>query len=192
MVDAALHIAATDGIATITIARVAGQAGVSVGLVQHYFASKSALIEAAYVEVLQRADERIAALVEKGEQVGRPIRVMAQAALALLLPLDARRRKECAVRQEFAGLAIRDRQLRTVAAANDLRSVARLTAVVRNGLLCGEVRPGVDPERAAVELLVAVGGAADLASRVGDRLDVRRALDDTVARVFSGECREHA
>ncbi len=192
MVDAALRIATTEGISSVTVARVASQAGVSVGLVQHYFPTKRELITAAYVEVLRRTDDRIADLVQDGERTARPIRVMAQAALALLLPLDARRRRECAVRQEFAGLAVRDAELRKVAAANDARSVARLTAVIRNGLVCGEVPPGVNPERAALELLAVVVGAAELGSRAGAPRDAHAAVDEVIARVFSGECREHA
>lgn len=192
MVHAALQVAAADGIAAVTVARVGKQAGVSVGLVQHYFASKSSLIEAAYVEVLRRTDERIVALVDDGERAGRPIRAMAQDALALLLPLDARRRQECGVRQEFAALAVRDPDLWKVAAENDARSIVRLAAVVRNGLSCGEVRQGVDAERAAQGLLAVVVGAAELGLRVGKTVDVRGVVDDAVARVFSGECRAHA
>lgn len=185
-----MQISLRDGIAAVTIARVAKEAGVSVGLVQHYFTAKDQLVEALYAEVLERANARIADIVAKGEDAGHSIRRMAADALAQLLPLDAARRRESQVRCEFAALALREPSLRAVAVAHDRSLIERLARVVENGKSCGEVRQRVVAEESAVSLLVAVIGSSELALR-GHRRPAADALDRAVGAVFTGACRRH-
>ena len=44
LADAALHVALDQGLDRVSVPRIAAQAGVSVGLVQHYFPAKAALV----------------------------------------------------------------------------------------------------------------------------------------------------
>ena len=87
LTDALGRIAARDGLAAVTIREVAAEAGVSVGFVQHYFASKDELLLAALRDVAQQVGQRVGAAVaalppdvEERERV--------RAILLAFLPLD--------------------------------------------------------------------------------------------------------
>jgi TetR/AcrR family transcriptional regulator, regulator of cefoperazone and chloramphenicol sensitivity len=67
--NAALDGFAADGVAATSIRDVAKRAGVSPGLVQHYFASKSALVQAVNEYVIQIAAEAFRDLPESGSAV---------------------------------------------------------------------------------------------------------------------------
>lgn len=192
LADAVLAVAAREGLARVSVPRVAAEAGVSVGLVQHYFPAKRGLLAAAHERSLANADRRIAALVESGEASGSTIRAMATEALAQLLPLDPARRDEAMVRAEFAALALRDATLREAATAAHRGVRDRLAVVLGNGVRCGEVPPGTDLERAAAELAAIVDGlrSALLLDAAAD--DVTPVLAAAVARVCPGECRADA
>jgi AcrR family transcriptional regulator len=67
--NAALDGFAADGVAATSIRDVAKRAGVSPGLVQHYFASKAALVQAVNEYVVQIASEAFRDLPESGSAV---------------------------------------------------------------------------------------------------------------------------
>ncbi len=67
--NAALEGFARDGVAATSIRDVAKQAGVSPGLVQHYFPSKAALVEAVNAHVVEIAVRAFSDLVEDGSPV---------------------------------------------------------------------------------------------------------------------------
>jgi AcrR family transcriptional regulator len=67
--NAALEGFARDGVAATSIRDVAKRAGVSPGLVQHYFASKAALVEAVNAHVVEIAVRAFSDLVEDGSPV---------------------------------------------------------------------------------------------------------------------------
>ena len=54
---------AEHGFAATTYARVAAAAGISVGLIQHYFADRHELLNYAYDDLIRRRDSRIDAVV---------------------------------------------------------------------------------------------------------------------------------
>ncbi|GAB3307973.1 TetR family transcriptional regulator [Epidermidibacterium keratini] len=189
MTAALLDVATETGLDSVTVAKVARAAGVSVGLVQHYFASKDALLQAAYAAALGAVDERIADVVDRGEHAGQPIRTMASNALSELLPLDEQRRRECVLRIEFLALATQNRDLAASAAEADREFADRLARVVDNGKLCGEVPADLQSASRADELLTIVTGMATRSVVTGERN--RAVLDAALARTFSGECHQH-
>jgi AcrR family transcriptional regulator len=67
--NAALEGFARDGVAATSIREVAKRAGVSPGLVQHYFPSKAALVEAVNAHVVAIATRAFSGLVEDGSPV---------------------------------------------------------------------------------------------------------------------------
>jgi AcrR family transcriptional regulator len=67
--NAALEGFARDGVAATSIRDVAKRAGVSPGLVQHYFASKAALVAAVNAHVVELAVGAFSDLVEDGSPV---------------------------------------------------------------------------------------------------------------------------
>jgi AcrR family transcriptional regulator len=64
IVDALLRIMASQGADALTIRTVASEAGVSVGAVQHHFATKDRLLVAAMTEVNERFRVRVAKRLE--------------------------------------------------------------------------------------------------------------------------------
>jgi TetR/AcrR family transcriptional regulator, regulator of cefoperazone and chloramphenicol sensitivity len=67
--NAALEGFARDGVAATSIRDVARRAGVSPGLVQHYFATKTALVEAVNAHVLAIATDAFSDLAENGSPI---------------------------------------------------------------------------------------------------------------------------
>lgn len=187
LADAALHVALDQGLDRVSVPRIAAQAGVSVGLVQHYFPAKAALVVSAYERLAADTDERIAAIVAAGERRGDPIRRMAPQALAQLLPLDEPRAEQARMRAEFAARALRDEALERVGAAMAHRLLARLAAVVDNGRVCGETAAGLDADAAALDLLGLTHGLAAL-GLLGAAAEAPAALAAASARIFPGEC----
>lgn len=196
--DAVRGVLAAEGFEAATVARVAREAGVSVGLVQHYFASKDALLVHTHADALARLEHRADEIVTAGERAGDPIRVMATACLQLVLPLDRERRADHAVGVVMLARAGVGPEVRRAAAAHHDRLRARLALAVANGTRCGEVDPGTDVDAAAHELWALVLGLADqlyVAASAGPRSRAARrslgVLDVAVGRVFAHPCRHH-
>lgn len=186
------HVA-DHGLAATTFARVAQAAGISVGLIQHYFSGKDELLRFVYEDCLRHRDERIAAVISVGEADGRPIREMIDLALRELLPLDEQRRQEHHVTQNFLAQALHDPVIGGIAARTDHDLHQRLVVAVSNGKLCGEVEPDVGSDAAAARILAAVYGTATRVALVGDTAaEIADTLRPLIAQVFTGECQHHS
>src|SRR3954470_17307803 len=89
--DAVARIVERDGSAAVTISRVAAEAGVSQGQIQHYFPGKDDLLDAAVTTADADLDEttrQAAALAaDLGDHAGHRHRLAVE--LVALLPLDA-------------------------------------------------------------------------------------------------------
>lgn len=192
LVDATLDIALKEGMNRVSVPRVAAGAGVSVGLVQHYFPAKAELVETAYQALATQADSRIARSVQTAEDSGGTIREMVPEALAELLPLDPARTAEARVRAEFTAMALRDEALATVSRGLRRSITARLRAAIDNGRTCGETDPAVDSSAAAHEFAALTDGLSYALLFAGDPDECRRAmslLNQLSARIFTGVCR---
>lgn len=192
LAGAALAIALDQGLDRVSVPRIAQKAGVSVGLVQHYFPAKSELVVVAYQELAAQVDVRIAALVQEGEARGRPIRDLVVDALSQLLPLDEDRAQHGRVRAEFAARALRDADLAAVAHRLHVGLLKRIGTAVDNGRVCGETDPDVQTSSAAAELLAlaeGLAGARLLERGAADGADLSRALLAAASRrIFPGRC----
>src|SRR5262249_7896173 len=91
LTDALARIAARDGLSAVTMREVARESRVSVGLVQHYFASKDDLLLATLQEVAQRVGHRVRAAVE-ALPPKTPERARVRVIMLEFLPLDDERR----------------------------------------------------------------------------------------------------
>lgn len=188
LADAAVTIAATDGLGSVTVSRVAAQAGFSVGLVQHYFPAKQDLLAEAYRRTLTRAGQRVDETVARGESARAPIRDTLTAALAHLLPLDESRRAECLVRAQFHGRAAAEPGLAEIAAASRAELLAEIARAVENGRECGETGVGVETGSAAWELLCLTTGFSD-AGLLDPSAPAESVLAGAVGRIFPNPCR---
>ncbi|MGW2313237.1 TetR/AcrR family transcriptional regulator [Actinomadura luteofluorescens] len=186
------------GIDAVTVARTAAAAGISVGLVQHYFRTKDDMLLHAFAHVSASIRGRVDARIRAGTEHRRPIARILAEAMAEFLPLDETRRTEFRVATAFAGRALDAPALAEVDVATARALRADIAQAVHNGKECGEVEPGLDPVPAAVRLAAVTEGlgmqvyrdpevlngvpTADLAASV---------IDAELAAVFTGECRQY-
>ncbi|MFD7656097.1 TetR/AcrR family transcriptional regulator [Actinosynnema sp. NPDC059797] len=179
------RLLAAEGFAAASFSRVAAEAGVSVGLIQHYFSGKDVLLHFAYEDALARMSERVRARV--GGAAGLPVAEVLLDTLVELLPLDAERDVEYRVRQGLQAQALHHAGLAEVARRAGGDILAHVTAVVEDGVARGEVEPGVDAALAARMVLATTQGLADQVSLSGaGSFPAREVLRRALAAVFTG------
>jgi len=179
------------GFAATTYARVATAAGISVGLIQHYFADRHELLEYAYDDLIRRRDHRIDAAVAAGERKRWPISQIIDQAMRELLPLDDQRRREHRIARQLQLTASQDQALATLALGAHDALHLRVRTAVRNGRECGEVAPDINADVAALRIISAIYGLADvlaLRPTPKDNPSYSAALAPVIATVFTGKC----
>ncbi|MFI6801912.1 TetR/AcrR family transcriptional regulator [Streptosporangium canum] len=186
------RLLAAEGVAGVSFSRVAAEAGVSVGLIQHYFAGKDELLHFAYDDAVRRMSERVRKRVREGSAAGLQVAQVLLDSLVELLPLDDEREVEYRVRQALSAQALHHPGLADVArrAGGDL--LGYVTLAVENGKKRGEVDSGVDAVLAARMILATLQGLADQVAFSGaDAFSARDVLRPVVATVFSGRGDAH-
>lgn len=151
--DALWRVVVSRGFDGVSLRSVAAEAGVSMGLVQHYFRTKEQMLTFAMDSIGERVGERAAA-----ELVGLPDppppRAHLRALLIQMIPLDEARRQEAhSLFAYFVG-GVRDGVI-----GERMRSgVTLMRAFVAEQIAAGGVEP--DPERATTILLALSDGLA--------------------------------
>ena len=190
--DAVERLVAARGLDAVTVSRTAAEAGVSVGLVQHYFASKDDMLRFAYTRVTERAmarvEERARELTEHRSTIRRAVRE----GLVERLPLDEARRADWRVSFAFAARAVDRPDLAAVRNRTEAAIRARVAEVIENGKECGEVPADADAEEGAAGLMAVVDGLGLHAylEAVPESV-VLGLLDRHIAEVFPGECHQY-
>ncbi|WP_055697059.1 TetR/AcrR family transcriptional regulator [Streptomyces silaceus] len=185
------RLIAADGLGAVTVARTAAEAGISVGLVQHYFRSKDEMLLFAYGHVLERFEQRVTALIGNAEAAGTRIEHMVLDALAESMPLDAARRQDWRVALAFAGRAADDRRLGELRTAALRRTRAHLAQAIVNAKECGEVSAEADEHVEAARIAAYTEGLTAHLFADPEGLppaNALAALADHLAGVFSGVC----
>ncbi|MGW6536178.1 TetR/AcrR family transcriptional regulator [Streptomyces sp. NPDC055051] len=193
--DAVQQLITEQGLDRVTVARTAETAGVSVGHVQHYFASKDEMLLFTYERVVQQVLERVSALEERSRTLRLPIRDVVVEGLAQWLPVDPGRRSAHRVTLAFVGRTVDNPRLAQAYAETGRLIRARLAAAVRNGKECGEVPDATDPDLTALELHGLVEGLALQLGSDPDTAASRAALALVTSRTraaFPGPCRQYA
>ncbi|MFF1507188.1 TetR/AcrR family transcriptional regulator [Streptomyces sp. NPDC058326] len=196
--DTVSRLISEHGLDAVTVARTAATAGMSVGLVQHYFRTKDEMLLHTFREVSARIRARADERIKDGVQHKRPIaRVMAEV-MTEYIPLDEARRAEYRVARAFAGRALDVPALAEVDTETARKLREDIARAVHNGKECGEVDEDVDPSAAAVRLTAVMEGLALQVYREpegGARVLVARfvapLLDAELSTVFTGECRQY-
>ncbi|NJP66580.1 TetR family transcriptional regulator C-terminal domain-containing protein [Streptomyces spiramenti] len=165
------RVLAEEGLARTSFVRVAEAAGISVGLIQHYFAGRDALLRFAYQDCVAAVEGRVSDRIRRGEAARLPISELLLGALGELLPLDPERGVEYRVRQHLLTTALTDQELSAVARAADARLLARVATAVENGKECGEVAADHDAGPSARAILAVTDG---LAAAIALREPLRR------------------
>lgn len=182
-----------EGFDAVTVARTAAAAGISVGLVQHYFRTKDEMLLHAFEHVSASIRSRIDERIRAGVEHRRPIsRVLAEA-LAQFLPLDAERRAEYRVSRAFAGRALDSPALAEIDTTTARARLDELAQAVHNGKECGEVAEDLDPRPAAVRLAAVTEGLALHVYRTPGEFDeiAVATIEAELATVFTGECHQY-
>ncbi|GAA4084845.1 TetR/AcrR family transcriptional regulator [Actinomadura miaoliensis] len=187
------------GLDAVTVARTAAAAGISVGLVQHYFRTKDDMLLHAFNHVSAHIRSRVDERVRDGARHRQPIAAILGEALTEFIPLDETRRTEFRVARAFAGRALDAPALAEV--DNETARALRkdIAQAVHNGKECGEVQEDVDPWPAAVRLAAVTEGLAMQVYRDPAGVNgtpaadlVTSVIEAELAIVFTGECRQYA
>lgn len=154
--DALLHVAANDGVEAVSLRHVATAAGVTAGMVQHYFRTKEEMLLFAVEAVSERVQARLADEAELGQPPAPGAFV--RALLVQLLPFDDTRRIEGRVAVAFQAYT-----LRSTAIAEKLREAndglrAYLADLIHDAQATGQAPAHLDPHRTATALLALVEG----------------------------------
>lgn len=192
--DAFRQVALRDGARRVTIAGTARAAGVSVGLVQHYYADKDALVADAMHAIRADVEGRVEAATALAEARHERIEDMVFAGLCELLPLDERRRAEAYLRHSFAGLALEDQRLARRLRESEASLTARAVGAIENGVACGEVTDATTAPLVGHELVVLAEGlsARLLGEPAAEARDLALAtLRRRLGEVFPGFCRRY-
>ncbi|MFF8643189.1 TetR/AcrR family transcriptional regulator [Streptomyces sp. NPDC015345] len=190
--DAVQRLIVRDGLTSVTVARTAAEAGMSVGLVQHYFTAKDEMLLATFTRVNGRFTARVEELVNRGEAEGRTIAEMLRQALTELIPLDDDRRGEFLVRRAFADQAAHHARLADIQKETLVGIRSRVAQAIRNGTVCGEVPQEMDAAEQALHIVAFAEGLALHRHIDPDGTPepaILAALDQQLDRVFTGPCR---
>jgi AcrR family transcriptional regulator len=148
ILDAAATIALAEGLERITLRAVAERLGVRPGLITHYFPAAEDLVIAAFVRAATIERDRF--FPAEGTPLERMAHFLGHIDSGASLPL-ARMWLNARHLSRFSpalGAALREQ---------DALDRARLVAVVRDGVASGAFT-AVDPEAAAIRILIAVDG----------------------------------
>lgn len=150
--EALVRVAASQGIESVSLRHVAAEAGVSPGMVQHYFRTKDEMMGFAMEVVSEGVEARLSTTVAGLGDTPNPI-ALCRALLVELLPFDDRRRVEGQVALAF----LAHRSVHPVADEPDdgARALRRHVAdLIRAQPGCADL----DAEAAAIALLALVDG----------------------------------
>ena len=144
--DAVCRLIAARGLDAVSLRHVAVEAGVSMGRVQHYFATKDEMLMFAFELISERVATRFSAVRADG-----PAQHL-RAVLLELLPLSDAARAEAPVLAAFLAQAVVEPRL-----AESLRRGSGEMVAWLGGMISA-ARPGSDGEQDAAALLAFVGG----------------------------------
>lgn len=180
LASATARLVARGGLEAVSLRSVAGEAGVSMGRVQHYFATKDDLLLAALQRSYQSMERRVEHRLENGSGGRREVLV---AILEEMLADDQETRDAIRINAAFAARGLEDERIAAVLTEGDEEIQALAISVVADARSAGLVSQDVDPEldgRALFALATGLGshvalyGAAPAAARAILQHQLRR------------------
>lgn len=157
--EALWRIAAREGLEAVSLSRVADEAGVSKGRVQHYFASRDELLAFTATLLQLRVDERIGTHMADADQ-DSPLSLV-RALLVGILPLDDEGRTDALVGSAFLVRAVADPDMREAYRASNRLAVDGLTMKLAVAREKGRLPVDADPEREATVLFLLARGLTE-------------------------------
>lgn len=154
MAEALWQVAAYQGLEAVSLSRVAEEAGVSKGRVQHYFPSRDALLDYTALRVQDRVNDRIRAYLA---QASGPMN-SARAALLGVLPLDPDSVVDIRVGFAFFIRSLGDPALRERYRSRNHEFIELMTHYLTRARNDGAFTSSQEPRSAAVALFALVNG----------------------------------
>jgi AcrR family transcriptional regulator len=154
--EALMRVAASRGLAAVSLRHVAAEAGVSAGRVQHYFRTKDEMMTFALQVVSERVEARLAAdaaLVDRASP-----RDIVRALLVQMLPLDEPRWLEGHVGLAFHAYTATQPPLAEALRTDNEHLQAFLAEHIRAAQTSGQAPTAPEPTTAARTLLALVEG----------------------------------
>ena len=182
IVEAVCRIAAVDGLEAVSIGQVATAAGMSKGLVQHYFGTKGSMLAYASTHLKEQVDRRVAARLAAAGPAGSRSAALRTLLLALLPTEDAK--SEALAATAFTFHAMKNPELGTRFRAGHRQLIDAIADLVRAAQVAGELGPDLDAVAEAEILLAVVTGIGDALVLGYDTADgAVRVLDYQLARL---------
>jgi AcrR family transcriptional regulator len=150
---ALMRITRRDGWDAISLRKVAAEAGVSMGMVQHYFSTKDEMLRFAIEMITEDVRRRIRARVATLPENHSP-RLLVWTVLSEMIPSPARRTEEV----EAAYVFVRRFLLSPSSAAQFTRDGAELKQAIKDQILLGRKGSDADAERDAGGLVAMLNG----------------------------------
>lgn len=182
--EAIFEVIGSRGLEAVSLRDVAAQAGVSMGAVQHYFASKDEMLLFALGHMRDRALARMQReLAATSEPTARET---IRAAAMVMLPVGEQGRQEAIVAGAFYSVAT----VRPAYAVSLREGYQRLLSVSRQILAAaaqaGELAPGIDTDREAAMLFFMIQGlVGPVLIGILSPADALGLLDHQLDRIFA-------
>jgi AcrR family transcriptional regulator len=159
--DALLRTAATRGLHATGMREVAGEAGVSLRLVQYYFGTKEELVLSAMQQLAAQFSGRVMARIKKVRETEDPVspRDVIAAILTEGLPADDERRTFTVLYTAYFALSLTDPALAIGPLVRNSAAVIDVVAAqLRSAQAAGETPACLDPDLEALSLLALSAG----------------------------------
>jgi AcrR family transcriptional regulator len=154
--DAVCRLVGSQGLDAVTLRHVAAEAGVSMGRVQHYFATKDDMLLFAFHALGERVEQRIGASVAAVESPSA--RETLRALLMEMLPLDEHGRLEAPVWTAFLARAVVEPRLAAPLSEGGRQLTEFVGEQIRAAQRTGDAPSQLDPAREATALLAMMDG----------------------------------
>ncbi|KIH99546.1 TetR family transcriptional regulator [Streptomonospora alba] len=155
--DALMRVAADRGLEAVSLRHVAAEAGVTSGMVQHYFRTKEEMMAFALEVVSEKVQARLDAEAAESGPPSTP-KARVRALLLQLLPLDEPRRVEGRVAIAFLAYTAVKPSVAAALRENTAQMRAYIADQVRTAQAAGEAPAETDPAHAATALLALADG----------------------------------
>lgn len=167
-----------------TMREVAGEAGVSLGQLQHYFASRTAMLTFAMEFAAERTADRVARGLAALDQPPHPKDVL-RLVLTEMLPLHDDARASSRMSAAYVLEALHDPVLREQATLGLRDGRALVEGLVRQAIAQGQIAPDRDPD-VETDLIIALNGFTSLLElEVIEPRAALAAIDQHLDRLFS-------
>lgn len=157
LAEAIWRITSSDGLEGVSLRHVAGEAGVSMGMVQHYFRTKDEMLLFALDAVSERAERRIGRVVAGLSDPEDPHQLV-RAALLQLLPLDAGRTIEAQMSAAFLARAAVQPEIAVRLAEGSTQLQDFVADQIRRAQALDRADAELQPDHEAAALLAFVDG----------------------------------